>query len=86
MPVGQTLAALFAPPEMRGRYMAFFDLSYAIPSAIGPAAAGLVLDNYDPNWVWYAAGLIAGAAVLGFLWLHAATQARFSATAVVETV
>lgn len=77
MPVSQALAAKFAPEDMRGRYMAFFDLSWTVPGAIGPAAAGLVLDNFNPNWVWYACGLVAGIAVVGFLWLQVRTQARF---------
>ena len=81
MPVSQALAAKFAPEDMRGRYMAFFDLSWTIPGAIGPAAAGLILDNFNPNWVWYACGLVAGTAVLGFLWLQVRTQARFQSVA-----
>jgi len=77
MPVGAALAARFAPAALRGRYMAFQDLVHAIPSTIGPAAAGLILDNYNPNWVWYAAGIISALAVAGFLWLHELTQRRF---------
>ncbi len=77
MPVGAALAARFAPAALRGRYMAFQDLAHAIPSTIGPAAAGLILDNYNPNWVWYAAGIISALAVAGFLWLHELTQRRF---------
>jgi MFS family permease len=77
VPISQALAARFAPEDMRGRYMAFFDLGWSIPGAIGPAAAGLILDNFNPNWVWYACGLVAGIAVLGFLWLQVRTQGRF---------
>jgi MFS family permease len=70
VPTGQALAANFAPDDMRGRYMAFYGLSFSLPSAFGPAAAGLILDHYNPNWVWYAGGMICLAAVIGFLWLH----------------
>jgi MFS family permease len=70
VPVSQTLAAQFAPEEMRGRYMAFFGLAWALPSAIGPWAAGNILDNFDPNWVWYAGGIISAVAVAGFYLLH----------------
>ena len=77
MPVGAMLAARFAPAELRGRYMAFHDLAHAIPSTVGAAAAGLILDNYDPNWVWYAAGIVSAVAVIGYLWLHRLTQRRF---------
>ncbi len=78
VPVGQALAARFAPDDMLGRYMAFVDFGWAIPATIGPTAAGLILDNYTPQWVWYACGLIAAAAVAGFLWLHTHVAARFN--------
>ena len=51
-PIGQALVARFSPEDMRGRYMAMYGFSWAIPSAIGPLLAGLVMDNYDPHWVW----------------------------------
>jgi MFS family permease len=79
VPIGQALAANFAPEDMRGRYMAFFGLSWALPSTIGPWAAGLVMDNYDPRWVWYLGGIIATVAVVAFLWLHTTTRQRFVA-------
>ena len=47
------------------------------PSTVGAAAAGLILDNYDPNWVWYSAGIVSAVAVIGYLWLHRLTQRRF---------
>ncbi len=67
IPVSQALVAALAPEEMRGRYMATFGLSWSIPSAVGPWAAGLVLDNFNPNWVWYLAGLLSAVATAGFL-------------------
>ena len=78
MPVGQALVARFAPEDMRGRYMAVFGLAWTIPASVGPWAAGLILDNYDPNWVWYAAGIISAVAAAGFYVLHVKTQARFA--------
>ena len=78
VPIGQVLAAKFAPADMRGRYMAFFGLSWAIPSTIGPLAAGLIMDNYNPNWVWYACGIISAVAIMGFLVLDANTRERFA--------
>ena len=77
MPVSQALAANFAPEDMRGRYMAIFSLAWAAPSTFGATAAGIIMDNYNPNWVWYIAGMICTIAVLGFLWLHYATRERF---------
>jgi MFS family permease len=77
MPVGQALVARFAPGDMRGRYMAFYGLSWTIPAAVGPWAAGLIMDNYDPNWVWYAAGVICAIATAAFYFLHFKTRSRF---------
>ena len=57
-PVGQAIVARFAPEEMRGRYMAMYGFSWVIPAAIGPLMAGLVMDNLNPNWVWYGAGIL----------------------------
>lgn len=69
-PVGQALVANLAPEDMRGRYMAVYGFSWTIPAALGPWAAGLIMDNYDPNWVWYACGIISTIAIAGFLILH----------------
>jgi len=79
VPVGQALAARFAPEDMRGRYMAFYGFAWMVPSVFGHAAAGLIMDNYDPRWVWYLGGILAAVAVAGFLVLHARTQAQFPA-------
>jgi MFS family permease len=69
-PVAQALVARFAPEDMRGRYMAIFGISWSIPFMIGPLLAGLILDNLNPNLLWYAAGFIGCLSVLGFLYLH----------------
>jgi len=69
-PVGQALVAKFSPEEMRGRYMAVFGFSWIIPFAFGPMLAGYVLDNFNPNWLWYFAGIVGMLAVVGFLALH----------------
>ncbi len=78
MPVGQALVARLAPEDMRGRYMAFFGLSWTIPQIIGPWAAGLIMDNYDPNWVWYAGGIICAITVVGFYALHLVGSERLA--------
>jgi len=79
VPVGQTLAARFAPAEMRGRYMAFYGLSFTIPQIIGPMAAGLIMDYADPRWVWYIGGLLCAIAVVGFYTLHIRSGSRIAA-------
>ena len=69
-PVAQALVAKFSPEEMRGRYMAVFGISWLIPGAIGPLLAGLIMDNGNPLWVWYASGVLATVAAIGFLGFH----------------
>lgn len=70
-PVGQALVASFAPEQMRGRYNAIFgNLAWGVPFAIGPWLAGLIVDNVDPNWLWYACGIVGMLSVIGYLILH----------------
>jgi MFS family permease len=70
MPVSQALAANFAPEEKRGRYMAVYGLLWQLPATIGPTAAGIILDNYDPNLLWYIGGVLCAVAALAFYTLH----------------
>ena len=78
-PVAQTLVAKFAPSDMRGRYMAIAGFTmFAIPSAIGPLLAGLIMDNGDPRWVWWGAGILSIFVVLGYLGLHAKAGERLA--------
>lgn len=79
VPTSQALAANFAPEQMRGRYMAMFGFTWAIPATIGPAAAGYILDNYNPNLLWYAGSVLCAISALGFYALHLrlGQQSRF---------
>lgn len=79
VPTSQALAANFAPEDMRGRYMAVYGLSWALPSTLGPAAAGYVLDNFNPNLLWYIGGILCAVAAFFFYLLHLrlGTQRRF---------
>ena len=70
VPTSQALVAGFAPSDMRGRYMAVAGLSWAIPSTIGPGLAGYIMDNYNPNLVWYIGGALCGLSVLAYYALH----------------
>ena len=87
-PTNKALAVSFAPAEMRGRYMAIYDLGWTIPATLGPAAAGLVLDNYNPNLLWYAGGILCGLAAISFYGLHLwlGKQPRFAAAPVEQEV
>lgn len=80
MPTSQTLAANFAPVEMRGRYMAIFGLTWLLPSTFAPMLAGLILDNLNPNLLWYIGGILCAVAATAFYALHLRLdrQERFS--------
>jgi MFS family permease len=74
-PVGQAIVANLAPEDMRGRYMAFYGFSFAIPGVVGTLIAGAVMDYLDPNWVWYGAGLL-GLIATGMYLVMANQQAQ----------
>lgn len=78
-PTNRVIAANFAPEDMRGRYMAVYDLGWTIPSTLGPAAAGLILDNFNPHLLWYIGGILCGVSMAAFYGLHLwlGTQRRF---------
>jgi len=70
VPVSQGLAANFAPEDMRGRYMAVFGLSWAIPSVVSLGLAGYILDNFNPNLLWYIGGVLCALSALSYYALH----------------
>ena len=82
MPTSQALAANFAPEDMRGRYMAMFGLTWMIPATLGPGAAGIILDNYNPNLLWYIGGVLCLISALAYYALHfrIGSQQRFAST------
>jgi MFS family permease len=83
VPTSQGLAANFSSEESRGRYMGMYGVVWAIPSTIGPGLAGVILDNYNPNLLWYIGGVLCGISALAFLGLHTVLgkQARFAPAA-----
>jgi MFS family permease len=70
IPVASAEVINFAPEDMRGRYGAVYGISWMLPFAVGPYLAGLLMDNYDPNLLWYACGACGMLAAVGFLILH----------------
>ncbi|MHA2130132.1 MAG: MFS transporter, partial [Promethearchaeota archaeon] len=77
-PVAQASVASFAPEDKRGRYMAFFGFQWAIPNLFGIIAAGLIMENLGPNWVWYLAGILSLIAIAGYWVLNYTTKTRFT--------
>jgi MFS family permease len=76
IPVAQALVANFAPDDMRGRYMATYGLGWAIPNSVAALLAGLVMDNYNPNLLWYIAGVLSLVAVASFWRLQVRVRDR----------
>lgn len=69
-PTNRVIATGFAPEDMRGRYMAVYDLGWTLPATFGPAVAGLILDHYDPTYLWYAGGVLCALSALWYYLLH----------------
>lgn len=80
MPTMSVLTAKFAPEEFRGRYMAVFELTWAIPGAIGPGLAGILIDGSNPNLLWYIGGALCVISAGMYLGLHykLGNQERFA--------
>ena len=85
IPVAQALVASFAPEDMRARYMAAYGLGWAIPNSVAALLAGLVMDNYNPNMVWYIAGALSLVAVSFFWILYVRTRDRLKITKPIES-
>jgi len=76
VPVSQAFIGGAASEDMRGRYMGVAGLSWMIPGMVGPLLAGLIIDNANPDWVWYGCAILGTIAVIGFLWLQGSEQQR----------
>ncbi len=76
IPTGTTLAANLSPPDMRGRYMGFYGLTWRLGIGLGPVIGGFLNDQIGPAAIWYG-GLIAGlAAGVGYLLLGWLTRGK----------
>jgi MFS family permease len=66
VPTASAYAANLAPPDMRGRYMSLYALTWTVASAIGPVAGGFLNDNLGPLAVWYGGGAFGLLGTLSF--------------------
>ncbi len=81
IPTSTTFTANMAPPEMRGRYMGLYALTWGVGIGIGPVLGGYLNDHLAPVAIWYfglALGLIAA---VGFLLLQRGLRRTPQATA-----
>jgi MFS family permease len=70
VPIANAEVINFAPEDMRGRYGAVYGLAWGLPFMIGPYLAGLLMDNFNPDWLWYACGICGVLGTFSFLILH----------------
>ncbi len=69
-PTSTTLVADMAPPDMRGRYMGVYGMSYRIGGGVGPVMGGWLNDNVAPAAIWYFGMISSFLAAGGFLLLQ----------------
>lgn len=70
MPVSSAYVAGVAPPDMRGRYMAFASISYTVPGAFGTAVAGVMIAGIGANAFWLTMGGLGLLSAMSYLWIH----------------
>jgi MFS family permease len=59
VPTSSTYVANLAPPDMRGRYMSIYSLTWSLSIGIGPVLGGFLSDSYGSSATWYG-GLVIG--------------------------
>ena len=77
-PFALSIVSDVAPEDKRGRYMAVFGFSWAFPTLFGIFVAGLILDNLNPNIVWYGGGLFCILGVLFYVFLDKPFKKRIN--------
>jgi len=81
VPTTSSLVADMAPPDMRGRYMSIYGLSWGIASGIGPVFGGLLSDAIAPRAIWVGGFVVClvGVGVFSYLALRGGRASRASA-------
>ncbi len=67
IPTSTALTANLAPPDMRGRYMGVYGLTWSVAMGIGPVLGGALNDQVAPVAIWYAGLVLGSVAMIGFL-------------------
>jgi MFS family permease len=81
----KAVPGLFAPEEMRGRYMAISGWRRIVPRLFGIILAGYIMDSSpNPSILWYIVGIVALVAILGYFGLHKITKKRFQSLKTLE--
>jgi MFS family permease len=67
IPTSTALTANLAPPDMRGRYMGMYGLTWGVAMGIGPVLGGTLNDQVAPVAIWYAGLALGAIAMAGFV-------------------
>jgi len=81
VPTATAFTATLAPPDMRGRYMSIYGLTWSIGMGTGPLIGGLLHDAIGPVAMWYGGMLMAIASAVAFATTARAFQGPSSAVA-----
>jgi MFS family permease len=76
MPSSTTDTANLAPPDMRGRYMSIYSLTWGVAQGVAPLAGGLLADNLGPSAPWLGGGVVGMLATSAFVLLALREKSR----------
>jgi len=74
VPTANAVTASLAPPDMRGRYMGLYGLTWGIAYGLGPVFGGLLSDQIAPAAIWVGGLAVGLAATAGFALLGRALE------------
>ncbi len=69
VPSSSTYVADLAPPEMRGRYMSLYALTWSVASGIAPVLGGLLNDQFGSRAIWFGGAFLGALSVIAFFLL-----------------
>jgi MFS family permease len=67
VPTSNTYVANLAPPDMRGRYMSLYGLTWPFGTGVGPLLGGVLSDSFGPRATWFGGAAIGLLATLSLL-------------------
>lgn len=70
-PASSSFAAEISPPNRRGEYMGYFQMSFSLAFTLGPWLGTLVYDNFGGRVVWYAAFIVSALSAVALLMIPA---------------
>ena len=77
-PTATTLAANLAPPDMRGRYMSVYGLTWSFAAGVGPVFGGFLNDSIRPVAIWYGGSVVGLVSTLAFFFLSRREERRLA--------